>query len=291
MQIRYFLSAVFVVILWGISLLFTRILLDHGFTPNSITFFRFLLAGFLMSFTVKKKYKIEPSDRKYFVVMALGGTSLFYYFENTALRFTTVSNTALITSTIPLFTLIFAFFFLKKKLNWQNFLGIPLGIIGTIILVYKDLTISGTHLKGDIFAFGSVLMWVFYSFAFRKVMHKYDTYFIVYRTFGLGVLFLIPFMLFELDTWKNIQIDFAVILNFLFLSVGCSFLGYFFWNLALKKIGVKIISNLILFIPIVSISASVIFLREEFSLNLVISAILISCGAFFTSVSKENNRF
>jgi len=291
MQIKYFIPAVFVVILWGISLLFTRFLLESGFTPNSITFFRFLLAGMLMNFTVKNKPKISSEDRKYFVIMALGGTSLFYFFENTALRFTTVSNTALITSTIPLFTLLFALFFLKKKLCWQNILGIPLGITGTFILFYKDLTFSEIHLKGDIFAFGSVLMWIFYSFAFRKVMHKYNISFIVYKTFILGTLFLVPVMAFEINSWRNIKLNALVVFDMMFLSVGCSFFGYFFWNLALKKIGIKIISNLILFIPIISIITSVIFLKEEISANLIISTTLIICGAFFTSVSKENNRF
>ena len=293
MKYKYHLLAFSAVFFWGISLLSTRILLDSGFTPNNITFFRFLIAGSLIFFfrKNKKKTRIEKKDRKYFYLTALCGVTLFYYFENTGLKFTTVSNTALITATIPLFTLLIAFSLLRKKMVWQNLIGIPLGLGGTFILFYKDILDSGIHLKGDIFVFGSVIMWTIYSFVYKKIMHKYNVIFFTYKVFLYGVIFLIPFMVFEYKSFINIKFNVSAGLHLLFLSVLCSCLGYYFWNLAVKNIGIKVIANLILLIPIVSITCGIIFLNEPFSINLIISTVLIMLGAFLTSISDEKNRF
>jgi len=292
MKYKYQLLALAAIFFWGISLLSTRILLESGFTPNLITFFRFLLAGSMIYiFQNNRKGAIEKADRKYFYIVALSSVTLFFFFENTGLKFTTVSNTALITSTIPLFTLLIAFFFFKKKLFWQNLVGIPLGLGGTIILFYKDLLASGVHLKGDFFVFGSVAMWIVYSFVYKKIMHKYDTMFIVSRTFLYGILFLVPFILLEYKSIFQIHLNISVVLHMLFLAVFCSYLGYYFWNIAIKNIGIKSISNLILLIPVVSISCGVIFLDEPFTFNLIISTILIMLGAYLTSVSDKENRF
>jgi drug/metabolite transporter (DMT)-like permease len=292
-KVKYLSLAFISIFVWGISLVSTKVLLLNGFTPNNIAFFRFLIASIVMFFVLGKlrKTKLEKQDRKYFVMMALGGASLFYFFENTGLQYTSVANTALITSTIPLFTLITAAIIFKKKLLWQNIVGIPLGIAGTFILFYKDILSSGVHLKGDLFVFGSVLMWIMYSFAFKKVKHKYETSFIVYKTFVYGVLFLIPVMLLEHSAVLQIQINVQTILNILFLAVVCSYMGYYFWNISLEKAGVKITSNLILFIPVISITTGIIVLKESFSWNMVFSAVLILVGAYLTSVSNAESEF
>ena len=293
-KIKYLFLALFSVFLWGISLLSTKNLLKNNFTPNNITFFRFFIAGSISYFFLPKKIKktkIKKIDRKYFLIMSLGGVSLFYYFENTGLKYTTVSNTSLLTATIPLFTLLIAFIFFRKKLLWQNFVGIPLGLLGTFILFYKDIISSGIHLKGDFFVLGSVIMWIIYSFVGKKIMHKYDVSFITYKIFFYGVILLIPILLFEFKDFYKIHLNVWSVVHLLFLSVFCSYFGYFFWNLAIKNIGIKIISNLILFIPIVSIGAAIIFLHEPFTVNLVVATILIMLGAYLTSISGKENNF
>jgi len=283
---------VFVTILfWGISFISTRILLDNHFSPNIITFLRFAIATILFHFFQKRKQKIENSDRKHFIIMAISGISMFYFFENSAVKYTTIANTTLAIATVPLFMLLTAHFIFKKKLCWQNFIGIPLGLFGTFLLFRQDILSSGIHLKGDLLALGASFLWVIYSFAFKKVMQKYDTLFITAKTIFYGVIFLIPVILFEHKSFLMIRWNLISIVHLVFLAVFCSFLAYLFWNLAIKKIGIKITSNFILIIPVFSIIFSHIFLNEPFSKNIILVSILIILGAYFTSISDENNKF
>ncbi|MBN1326322.1 MAG: DMT family transporter, partial [Candidatus Cloacimonetes bacterium] len=235
-----FIPPVLTIIFWGVSLVSTKILLENNFSPNLITFLRFLLATSFMLLFLNKQIqgKILHGDHRYFLAMGLGGTAFFYFFENTGLKYTTVANTALITATIPLFTLLAARVIYAKKLSWQNLLGIIAGLSGTFLLFSKDLLHSRIYLKGDLFIFGSVVMWVIYSFCLRKVINRYSNAFIVHRTFIYGLIVLLPIVLLENRSWQNISLDWTAFGHLIFLSVFCSFLGYYFWNQAIHRLGV-----------------------------------------------------
>ena len=292
-RFKYTALALFTVLLWGISLPVTTILLENGFSPNLITFTRFAVASLIMSIFYRKSRaeKIMVTDRKYFYFMGLGGTTLFFFFENTALKYTTVSNTALITATIPLFTLLAAAFFYRKKILWQNLLGIPLGLFGTALLFYEDLQNSGLHLKGDLLVLGSVMMWLLYSFSYHKVMHRYSPVTVVYRTFLYGCYFSVLLLFFEFGAFSAVRINLSVITAILFLALLCSFLGYYLWTLALKNIGVKATSNLILLIPVVSVGVSIGFLKEPLTIKILFAGCSIIASSWLTSISRKESYF
>ncbi|MBT5419322.1 MAG: EamA family transporter, partial [Candidatus Cloacimonetes bacterium] len=92
MKIKYLLLALFTIIIWGVSLPVTTILLNNGFTANNITFFRFFIAMIIMYLFLgeKRKQKVDRKDRFLFMILGLSGTTLFFYFENTALKYTSV---------------------------------------------------------------------------------------------------------------------------------------------------------------------------------------------------------
>jgi len=294
MKIRYLILGIVAIIFWGISLLATKILIQHNFTPNMITLARFSIASVLLGLSLKKhqKQKIEATDQKYFWLMAFGGIALFYYFENSGVKYTSISNTALITATIPLFTLLTAHFVYHKKMNWQNWLGLPLGLLGTVLLFINDFrTESSLHIKGDILVLASVFMWLVYSFAYRKIMVKYNTVFITYITFLYGAILLLPTLFFEYKQISLITFSFPMVVALLFLSLFCSFLAYLFWNTSIREIGVKITSNLILFLPMVSILTGILFMNESFSWSLILSTTTIILGAYLTSITAAGQEY
>ncbi len=294
MRIFYILVSLFAIILWGIALLATRILIDNNFPLNFITISRFAIASLLLRLSLKKSniQEIKKNDRIYFLFMAAGGISLFYFFENSGVKYTTISNTSLIIATIPLFTLLYARVIHGKKLSWQNALGLPIGIIGTIILFLKDIQADNSiHFKGDLLVLGCVAFWVIYSFAYRKIMNKYNTIFITYIITLWGTLFLLPTIFWELPQIRTIILNKETIIAVLFLGIFPSYLAYLIWNFVISKIGLKITSNMVLFSPIVSIAVGIIWLNEPFTGNLIISTITIIIGAFLTSHSQAGEEF
>lgn len=281
------------ILFWGVSLPATKVLLINGFTPNLITFLRFFFATFFLVVLVpsSRKQKIAKEDRIQFYLMGLGGTTLFFFLENSALKYTTVANTALITATIPLFTLLTAAIFLGKRIHWKNIIAIPMGLFGTFLLFYQGLRVSSFHFKGDLLVLGSVLMWVIYSFAYHKIKDKYNSLQIVYRTLFYGWIFTLPLLLPEIKSFPGIDLNHQVGLALFFLAFCCSFLAYLMWTLTLKNIGIMVTSNFILFIPIISIISARIFLSEAMSKMTYLASALILFSAYLNSHSKDEHHF
>ena len=287
---RHLFYGISAIIFWGTSFLATKILIANHLSPMQISFLRLFIVWVAMLFIKDKDSKpIAKSDLKYFYVMGILGITFFYYFENTGLKYTTIANTSLITSIIPFFTLIYARIFLKKKLIWKNILGFPLGIMGTALLFYRD--ISAVHIKGDLLVFISVFFWIFYSFAYDKISGKYSQLQILKTIFGIGMLGVIPFLIFEYKSFAQINVNSDTFLALFYLSLICTLLAYLLWNNAIKNLGIKITSNLILFIPIISIIIGILFWNEPFSYNLIWSAILILTGSYLTSQNRKNSNF
>jgi len=198
---RHLFYGISAIIFWGTSFLATKILIANHLSPMQISFVRFFLVWLAMLFIKPKNYKpIEKSDMKYFYIMGLLGITFLYYFENSGLKYTSIANTSLITSTIP-------------------------------------------------------------------------------------------FIIFDYKSFTQININIRMMLALFYLSLICTLLAYFLWNSAIKKIGIKTTSNLILFIPIISIIIGILFWNEPFSYNLVWSSLLILSGAYLTSQNRKNSNF
>ncbi len=283
--------AVLPIIFWGSSFLATKLLLQNHFSPMLISFIRFLIVSIILSLFPNNKNNISKKDIKYFLIMGILGITLFYYFENTGLKFTTIANTSLITATIPLFTLLYASIFLKKKMLVINILGIPLSLLGTWLLFHQDIAKNPLHIKGDIFVFVSVFLWIAYSFAYDKVSDKYSQIIIVRNISIIGTITMLPFVINDIINPDNLIIDFKTVISFAYLSIVCTLLAYLLWNTAIKKLGIKITSNLILFIPIISVSTGILFWDEKFTFNIVWATILIIFGSYFTSKRAKNYEF
>lgn len=100
--------ALVVVIIWGSTFVFTKLLLLAGLTAAEIFVLRFIIAYLmLLGFALtKKSFRLLSASLKDEVLMlALGivGGSLYFLTENSAMNYTTTTNTSLIVCMCPLF--------------------------------------------------------------------------------------------------------------------------------------------------------------------------------------------
>lgn len=87
--------------------------------------------------------------------------------------------------------------------------------------------------------------------------------------------------------FKNEKLE--IILNFLFLGVGASALGFFLWNLSTKWIGAIKTSVYIYVSPVVTVVLSVVILHEKMTFVSVTGALLILLG-LIVSQKKINQK-
>jgi len=102
-----------------------------------------------------------------------------------------------------------------------------------------------------------------------------------------GAIFFAPFAIFEMLKINSapiyeLWIQPIVIISLLFLGILCSAVGYIFWNYSVKLAGSKTTMNGIYFIPMVTLIADSIFLKNIPNAFTLIGAILIISGTYIS---------
>lgn len=273
------------ILIWGTTFISTKILLVD-FTPIEILFFRFLLGLLVLIIVYPKRLKLK--DRKQeltFAAAGLCGICLYYLLENIALTYTMASNVGVIISIAPFFTAVLSHIFMKteEKLKIQFFIGFFAAMAGICLISFNDSKLELNPI-GDILAVAAALIWSLYSLLTRKISsYGYNTVQTTRRIFTYGIVFMLPFLFvfdFNLDIQKVVKPEYA--LNLIYLGIGASALCFVTWNYAVKMLGAVKTSVYIYMVPVITVTTSVIVLREKITWVSAIGTILTLIGLFLS---------
>lgn len=284
------LVALLTIIIWGTTFISTKILLDV-FSPVEILFIRFII-GYLALLVIAPKHlrTASPKEELTFLAAGLCGICLYYLLENIALTYTLASNVGVMVSIAPFFTGILTHVFLKgeERLRSNFFIGFLISIMGIILISFNGSKLELNPL-GDFLAIAAALMWGFYSILTKKIGgYGYSLLLTTRRTFFYGILFMLP-ALFLLDFTPRTLLYFVrtpYLYHFLFLGLGACALCFVTWNYAVKILGAVKTSVYIYLVPVITITASVLFLHERVTLLSLLGTILILLGLF---LSEKNS--
>ena len=286
----YHVAAFAMILVWGISFLNTRVLLDAGLTPTEIFVARFTIA--YLSLLVICRFKVRFTgwrDELLFVVCGVAGGSAYFIAENTALEFTLISDVAVLVSTAPLTTaLMGAIFYRDERITWLTCLGMVIAFIGAVMLALKDGFVWGDSVLGDLLALLAAFVWAFYSMALKKLNRSYTTLFITRKLFFYGILSALPFLLLENNRPDlNVLMQPEVWGNLLYLGLICSLAAYFIWGITVKRIGAVRASNYFYLSPIISMIAAAIWFGERTNAIAYIGCVLILAGVIMAEKFKR----
>ena len=152
------------------------------------------------------------------------------------------------------------------------------------------LTLREEPILGYLFMFGCVVTWVVYNFQSRTLFRKYSQLAIVYKQTLYGTIAFIPFLFLELNQVEWAKIDFGIIMHVLYLGIFCSAIGYTFYMYALNHLGISTTTLYINLIPVVTVAASALFLRDQIGGKQIVGAILVIAAVTIVSVSKKEKQ-
>ena len=286
----YHVAAFAMILVWGISFLNTRVLLDAGLTPTEIFVARFTIA--YLSLLVICRFKVRYTgwrDELLFVVCGVAGGSAYFIAENTALELTLISDVAVLVSIAPLTTaLMGAIFYRDERITLLTGVGMVIAFIGSVMLALKDGFVWGDSVLGDLLAMLAALVWAFYSMALKKLNRTYTTLFITRKLFFYGVLSALPLLAIE-ETRISMDVlrQPAVWGNLLYLGLVCSMAAYFIWGITVKRIGAVRASNYFYLSPIISMIAAAIWFGERTNAIAYIGCVLILAGVIMAEKFKR----
>ena len=190
----YHLVVFLVVAIWGTTFVFTKLLLNAGLTAAQIFVLRFVVAYILLlgySLTRWSFRWFSASWKDELLMMALGvtGGSLYFLTENSAMIYTTTTNTSLIVCLCPLFAaLIISLFYRSERLHGIQIVGSILAALGVIVVVLNGHFVLHLSPLGDSLAFAACLCWALYSLLMIPANKRYNTLFITRKVFFYGLV-------------------------------------------------------------------------------------------------------
>ena len=178
-------------------------------------------------------------------------------------------------------TMLLSSLFLKERISLQKVFGMIIAFLGLVYLLYpkESFELSYIHISWMTL---SGIAWAFYSILGKKstnaIVNTMDNF--VKATF-FAIVFYFIFNINDLYISSD-----GVLLAFLSGSLT-SAIGYVIWYEVLPQIQIITASVIQLFVPILSIVFSVIFLNELFTFDLAVSTIIISIGILLSIFSKK----
>lgn len=308
--ITYHIVAFLVVAVWGSTFVFTKLLLLNGLSAAQIFVLRFIIAYcLLMSYSLgrsclkrqkddsfqeneeagnRKKESsfklLADSVRDEILMMGLGvmGGSLYFLTENSAMNYTTTTNTSLIVCLCPLFAaLLISAFYKSERLRKIQIAGTLIAAMGVAVVVLNGHFVLHLSPRGDLLALTACLCWAFYSLLMIPAGKCYDTVFITRKVFFYGLVSMIPYFMFR-PGWPPAEVILRpdILTNLLFLGCLASMICFVAWNEVLRRLGAMTATNYVYLNPVVTVLFAWLVLSEQITIYFLAGTLLILFGMY-----------
>jgi drug/metabolite transporter (DMT)-like permease len=256
--------------------------------PFTFAFFRFILAALVLLGLTKitnHEIPIERGDR--WKIVGLGTLIIMFnqvgYLWGQSL--TAAGHGSVLFATTPIWVLIMAVLVLKEKLTWQKILGIPVALVGALIIVTGGaIRVGAEYLKGDLIILVSVWAWGAYAIYGKPLAEKYGALRVTAYALASGTVVYLPFGLFRAVTFDYSHVAPAAWLSVLYMAIGSSVLSYVIWYWLLKYMEASRLAVFSNIQPIVATTVAFFFLNEIPGLSFLIGAVIVLTGVIITEV-------
>ena len=264
----------------GLNSIFCKLALSNNYIDAfSFTFFRLFFGAItllLIYFYKSKKISILPKSNW------LSSFMLFLYaicFSYSFLDINAGFGTLLLFAVVQMVMLAFSLFH-KEKINLQKIIGIFLALFGLIYLLYPKESFEVSLFHAFLMIIAGIA-WAVYTILGKK---SSDSLYNTMDNFIKSLVFVGIFYILYLPENSFISQN-GLLLAFISGSLT-SAIGYVLWYEILPKLQYITAGVIQLFVPIISIIISIIFLKESLSTTLFLSTIIIFSGIILTIFSK-----
>ena len=265
--------------LGGSTFVFTRYVVD-SIDPYTLSFLRYGLTGlilFLLSISVYMNKKFAKADLIPMCFLGLAMITLFPNFMALGLEHTTAARAGLLYATMPLCTIIIAYFFNIEKITLNKSLAVLLAILGVSFCMSErvDNNFQDT-LKGDFLMMIGVLSASCFTVFSGKYLKKYGNIPVMIFVILIGtILNLIISVIFGNSITSLLEINKFEAAALLMLIIPGGVVMMYCWGKALQLIPPTQAAISLGFNPLSAILLGSIILNEEITFKLGVGFISI----------------
>jgi drug/metabolite transporter (DMT)-like permease len=282
-------------IAWGLMAPLSKSIMMFG-AIGYLSLVSFRLAGAAIAFWIAsffiKREKVPLCDKLLMFV-----ASLFAIVFNQAIFITGVSmtspiNASIVTTFLPIITMVISAFYLKEPITLKKLLGVIVGGAGAVLIIISSTQLdagssaSNRNLMGILLVFMAQTSYAIYFVFFKNFVGKYSPITLMKWMFLFASITYLPFGQSEFLHLEYTAIPFTVYKDIAFVVLGSTFLTYLMVPIGQKNLRPTVASMYNNVQPIVATIAAAVMGIDAFGLLKGIAIALVFVGVFIVNRSK-----
>lgn len=283
-------------LIFGINYTISKWVLAEYLTPEFHTLLRMVVACMLfwgISYFLPKE-RLSLKEIGVLFLCSLGGISGNQTLFTQGLSMTSPIDASVITTGTPIIVMVLAAVFLREPITWKKTFGVLLGASGAIWLVLQsapkaDGGANASSLIGNLFIFGSSLVYATYFVFSKPLSEKYQAVTMMKWMFLFSVFTVAPLTIPSMLRPNGIlhaPLTFEAVAAITYVCVGATFLAYMLIPMAVRRIRPTSASMYNYVQPMVACALAIIVAQDVFSWSKLLAAVIIFLGVYLVTQSK-----
>lgn len=261
------------------------------FPPFSLVAIRFLIAlVFLLPGFLSSKIKINRQFWYCLFISLLSSANIILF--SFGIKSTGANIGQTIYTAIPIITAIIMYLLTKDSYGFKKTLGIIIGFIGTIFVVFLPTLTNKTGITsgttGNLLILTGALSYTTYSIISKKLQQYYTTSQIVTIFVLTTFIVSLPFSIsdtFSHPLWWQ-GVSFTGLSSVIFSALVSTIAYYQLVQLIIKKTGPVVASTVLYLQPVATFIWSYLVLGETLSISFILAFLMVIFGVWLTSTQK-----
>ena len=261
--------------------------------PFQLTFIRFFMGGlFLLPFALKemkqRRVRLNKSDVTYLFVLGMICICISMLFFQLAIMQANANLIAILISSNPVFTMIFAHFIVEDRFTRRKALVLVISLAGVAIVANPFHLGQGNTLMGILFGVIASVTFGLYSAMGKLRIEKIGDVAQTSLSFLFGSFVMLFIMLFMgKPILSGIQPGHLPLI--LYLGIVVTGIGYYFYFEAIHMCGPSRASIVFFLKPVFAPVVALVFLREAITWNIILGIVFLLAGSIL-NMTKPRHR-
>lgn len=250
--------------IFGINIVSTKDIANAGIVSPIALFTMRALGASLLFWLIslfRPKERVPAADLGKIVVASFFGLFVTQYSFLLAIRISTPVDTSIVSTLGPIFTMFFAFFFVREPITAKKALGVGISLFGIIFLIlnssHQATGVETTKPLGYALLLLNSISFSLYLGAFRPLIRKYSVVTFMKWMFLASLLMSLPFSIPDLVHTDYSAIHGRLLMEILFLVVCATFISYFLIPYGQKSVRPTLVAMYAYVQPVIAVVISI----------------------------------
>jgi drug/metabolite transporter (DMT)-like permease len=278
--------------IWGLMSPIGKDAMINGISGIVMVAFRVIGGAILfwMTSLFTKREEVSSHDMMLLFFAALLGLVFNQCCFTIGLSLTSPINASIITTTLPIITMILSAIFLHEPVTSKKVMGIFCGAIGALMLIIGSISATSSKvgdIRGDLLCLLAQLSFACYLAFFKHLIQRYNIITIEKWMFIYASIIIIPLSYHQVASLPLATITVKTWIETAFVVVGGTFLAYILMMIGQKILRPTVVSMYNYVQPIVACIVSVITGLGIFGMGQATAVILVFMGVYLVTKSKS----